>query len=88
MEIKFSYAKEQPFYHMRVHCKPEIVTMGVPEIDPSSGKGIYVEPEDWNDLISDPSTILIDTRNDYEVKIGKFKGAKVRIAILVSYLNE
>lgn len=79
VDIKFSHTLEAPFYHMRVHCKPEIVTMGIPGIDPNVDKGTYVEPEDWNTLISDPDTILIDTRNDYEIRIGKFKGALVKV---------
>jgi UPF0176 protein len=51
------------------------VTMGVEGIDPKQVVGTYVKPEDWNDLISDPDVVLVDTRNDYEVEIGTFKGA-------------
>jgi UPF0176 protein len=80
IDIKYSQSDEAPFYHMRVHSKPEIVTMGIPDINPNTDKGTYVEPEDWNSLISDPDTILIDTRNDYEIRIGKFKGAVVGFA--------
>ena len=58
-----------------MRLKREIVTMGQPAIDPRLSVGHYVSPEDWNDLISDPSTLVIDTRNDYEVAIGTFKGA-------------
>ena len=64
-----------PFLRMKVRLKKEIVTMGVEGIDPNKVVGTYVDPEDWNALISDPDTILIDTRNDYEVEIGTFKGA-------------
>jgi UPF0176 protein len=60
---------------MRVRLKQEIVTMGVPDIDPCQLVGTYVKPEDWNALISDSATIVIDTRNDYEVDIGTFAGA-------------
>jgi UPF0176 protein len=60
---------------MKVRLKREIVSMGVPGVDPNKVVGTYVEPKDWNELISDPETVLIDTRNDYEVAIGTFKGA-------------
>ncbi len=72
---KESYASKPPFLRMKVRLKKEIVTMGVEDIDPKKVVGTYVEPKDWNDLISDPDTILIDTRNDYETAIGLFKGA-------------
>ncbi|MBD2841389.1 oxygen-dependent tRNA uridine(34) hydroxylase TrhO [Erythrobacter rubeus] len=75
LEVKFSSAKEMPFNRMKVRLKREIVTMGEPDIDPRASVGTYVAPEDWNDLISDPDTVVIDTRNDYEVAIGTFKGA-------------
>ena len=72
---KESIAKEQPFRKLRVRLKKEIVTMGVPGIDPERLVGTYIKPEDWNDLISDPDVIVVDTRNDYEVEIGTFKNA-------------
>ncbi|MEZ5879172.1 MAG: rhodanese-related sulfurtransferase [Nitratireductor sp.] len=76
LEHKESWAEGgNPFYRMKVRLKKEIVTMGVAGIDPNDVVGTYVEPEDWNDLISDPDVVLIDTRNDYEVDIGTFKGA-------------
>lgn len=75
LEHKESRAAEMPFYRMKVRLKNEIVTMGVDGIDPNDTVGTYVDPENWNDLISDPDVILIDTRNDYEVEIGTFKGA-------------
>lgn len=75
VEWKESQAAVQPFKRMKVRLKREIVTMGVEGIDPRSCVGAYVEPEDWNDLISDPETIVIDTRNDYEVAIGTFSRA-------------
>ena len=67
---KESAAKEQPFRKMRVRLKKEIVTMGVPEVDPCTLVGTYVQPEEWNALIADPEVIVIDTRNDYEIEIG------------------
>lgn len=75
MELKFSRAATMPFHRMKVRLKKEIVTMGVTGIDPLSDAGAYVEPAAWNDLISDPETIIVDTRNDYEVALGTFRGA-------------
>ena len=75
LEHKESRAEKMPFHRMKVRLKKEIVTMGVEGIDPLESVGTYVEPGDWNALISDPDTIVIDTRNDYEVRIGTFEGA-------------
>lgn len=75
IEIKFSNARDMPFRRLKVRLKAEIVTMGVAGIDPLESVGTYVEPADWNALIADPDTIVIDTRNDYEVRIGTFAGA-------------
>lgn len=75
LEHKESFASEHPFYRMKVKLKKEIVTLGVPGVSPTKKVGSYVKPEDWNALISDPDVIVIDTRNDYEVDIGTFKGA-------------
>ncbi len=75
LSSKESYENEMPFYRSKVKLKKEIVTMGVNSIDPKRIVGTYVKPEDWNELISDPEVLLIDTRNDYEVQIGSFKGA-------------
>jgi UPF0176 protein len=75
LEHKESFAERMPFYRMKVKLKKEIVTMGVPDIDPNTIVGTYVKAEDWNQLISDPEVVVIDTRNDYEVAIGTFKGA-------------
>jgi UPF0176 protein len=75
MDVKLSTASAMPFHRMKVRIKREIVTMGVPDIDPRSGTGTLVEPRDWNVLISAPGTIVVDTRNDYEVAIGSFAGA-------------
>ncbi|KQX17674.1 MULTISPECIES: oxygen-dependent tRNA uridine(34) hydroxylase TrhO [unclassified Sphingomonas] len=75
VDVKLSRAAAMPFHRMKVRGKREIVTMGEPDIDPLAGTGHYVAPEDWNALIDDPNTIVIDTRNDYEVAIGSFAGA-------------
>ncbi len=76
LDMKESYCDEMPFKRSRVRLKKEIVTLGVEGIDPLDAVGTYVDPEDWNELIRDPDVTLIDTRNDYEVAIGTFKGAK------------
>lgn len=73
--FKESYDDSMPFYRTKVKLKNEIVTMGVEGIDPLRVVGTYVKPQDWNALISDPDVVLVDTRNDYEVEIGTFKGA-------------
>jgi UPF0176 protein len=73
--VKWSTASAMPFGKMLVKLKREIVTMGVPDVDPLAIVGTYVEPADWNALIADPATVVIDTRNDYEVALGQFEGA-------------
>ncbi|MGK9064303.1 oxygen-dependent tRNA uridine(34) hydroxylase TrhO [Stutzerimonas chloritidismutans] len=75
IDHKESFCDEQPFYRTKVKLKKEIVTLGVPGVDPNQRVGTYVEPQDWNALIEDPEVLLIDTRNDYEVAIGTFDGA-------------
>ncbi|SDU16397.1 oxygen-dependent tRNA uridine(34) hydroxylase TrhO [Halopseudomonas salegens] len=72
---KVSVCDEMPFYRTKVKLKKEIVTLGVPGVNPNERVGTYVEAKDWNDLISDPEVLLIDTRNDYEVSIGTFEQA-------------
>lgn len=75
LEWKESSATVAPFHRMKVRLKKEIVTMGQPDVDPVARVGNYVDPADWNDLISAPDVAVIDTRNDYEVAIGTFEGA-------------
>ncbi|NOW46024.1 UPF0176 protein [Novosphingobium sp. SG751A] len=75
LEVKYSAAAAMPFGRMKVRMKREIVTMGVPGVDPLAIVGTYVEPQDWNALIADPETIVIDTRNHYEVVAGTFQRA-------------
>ena len=75
IDSKESFDDKIPFYRTKVKLKKEIVTMGVEGIDPKRTVGTYVKPEDWNDLISDPDVVLVDTRNDYEVQVGTFKDA-------------
>lgn len=75
LEHKESFSDTMPFGRMKVKLKREIVTMGQPDVDPLASVGHYVAPADWNELISAPDVAVIDTRNDYEVEIGSFKGA-------------
>ena len=75
MEVKYSYADFCPFPKFKVKKKKEIVTFNQSVANPMDDVGEYLEPQDWNAVISDPDVITIDTRNDYEVKVGKFKGA-------------
>ena len=72
---KESFEASNPFYRTKVKLKKEIVTMGIEGIDPKQVVGTYIKPKDWNALISDPDVVLVDTRNDYEVKVGTFEGA-------------
>lgn len=75
LSYKESFYDDQPFYRMKVKLKKEIVTMGVNGIDPQKIVGTYVKPRDWNQLISDPDVLVIDTRNSYEYNIGTFERA-------------
>ena len=75
IEWKLSTAAERPFARMKVRLKKEIVTMGQPDVDPRASVGHYVDPADWNALITSPDVAVIDTRNDYEIAIGTFEGA-------------
>lgn len=75
LSYKESYTDTPPFLRSRVKLKREIVTMGIEGIDPKHSVGTYIKPKDWNQLISDPDVLLVDTRNDYEVQVGTFKNA-------------
>jgi len=75
LEWKESHTDENPFLRMKVRLKKEIVTLGVDGLEPQKSHERYVEPHDWNKVITDPETLVIDTRNDYEVSIGAFEGA-------------
>ncbi|MEL6938467.1 MAG: rhodanese-related sulfurtransferase [Cyanobacteria bacterium J06598_1] len=76
IDIKESLAKEPPFAKLKVRLKKEIVTIGLPEVSPTKQVGTYVLPAEWNNIIADPEVTVIDTRNDYEVGLGTFQGAK------------
>src|SRR6202051_4210270 len=75
LELKFSQASAMPFQRLKIRLKKEIVTLGETGIDPTRQVGVHVEPADWNDLIAAPDTLLIDTRNAFEVAMGTFEGA-------------
>ncbi|WP_101676122.1 oxygen-dependent tRNA uridine(34) hydroxylase TrhO [Alloalcanivorax mobilis] len=75
LEYKESFVDEHPFLRTKVKLKKEIVTMGVEDLDPHGERGTYLEPEQWNAVIADPQTLVIDTRNDYEYEVGTFEGA-------------
>lgn len=75
LDVKYSSAAAMPFQRLKVRLKKEIVTMKVPGVDPAREVGAYVAPADWNAVIDDPDTIVIDTRNDFEVGYGSFAGA-------------
>ncbi|KAK3258822.1 hypothetical protein CYMTET_32153 [Cymbomonas tetramitiformis] len=79
VKYKVSFAQKPPFYSMRIRLKQEIVTMGIAqdECDPSKLVGKYVAAAEWNNVLEDPDVLVIDARNDYETKLGTFKGAKV-----------
>jgi len=75
LELKFSQASRMPFQRLKVRLKKEIVTLGDAAADPTREVGIYVEPAEWNDLMAAPDTLLLDTRNAFEVAMGTFEGA-------------
>ncbi|CCD92628.1 conserved hypothetical protein; putative Rhodanese-related sulfurtransferase [Bradyrhizobium sp. ORS 375] len=75
LELKFSDAATMPFQRLKVRLKREIVTLGDPAADPTRQVGTYVSPADWNALIAEPDTLLLDTRNAFEVAMGTFEGA-------------
>lgn len=75
LDVKYSATRDMPFFRMKVRLKREIVSMGIANIDAVDGTGEYVAPENWNSVIREPGTLVIDTRNDYEVGVGSFQGA-------------
>ena len=75
LDIKYSESPKNPFIRLKIKLKKEIVTIGDRSINPNKIVGDYVDPKNWNSLIDDKDTILIDTRNDYEYSIGTFKNA-------------
>lgn len=74
-ELKYSHASQTPFNKFKVRPKKEVITLKRPEADPTKLVGQYVEAQDWNALLSDPEVVVLDTRNEYETRVGIFKGA-------------
>ncbi|MEG4327632.1 oxygen-dependent tRNA uridine(34) hydroxylase TrhO [Microcoleus sp. herbarium5] len=72
---KESFSEKAPFYRLKIRLKREIVTMGVPDINPRLMAGKYVKPDEWNKLLDDPDVVVVDVRNDFEVSMGTFEGA-------------
>lgn len=75
LTVKFSEVEIPPFHRWKVKLKREIVSMGVPGVDPNQLVGTYIDPEDWNEIITQPDVVLIDCRNSYEFEDGTFQGA-------------
>lgn len=75
LDVKYATARRAPFARMKVKVKAEIVTLGAGDLDPANRAGTHLDPVEWNDLIADPDTVVIDTRNAYEVTVGSFEGA-------------
>ena len=75
LDVKYSTAADMPFRRLKVRLKKEIVTLGDTSVDPNARVGTYVDAADWNDLIADPETLVLDTRNAFEVAMGTFEGA-------------
>ncbi len=75
INVKYSWCQKQAFRRFKARKKKEIVTIGLKQINPSKAVGKYIKPSDWNEFLQDPDTIIIDTRNEYEIKIGNFAGA-------------
>jgi UPF0176 protein len=76
IDIKLSPANALPFERLKVRLKQEIVTLGLPAVNPTQQVGTYIAPQDWNEIIADPDVVVIDTRNHYEVGMGTFQGAQ------------
>lgn len=75
IQVKYSWCPKQCFHRLKVRIKAEIVTIGITELDPTQQVGNYVKPEKWDELINQPNTLVIDTRNNYEISVGSFPGA-------------
>jgi UPF0176 protein len=75
LDLKESYSAKKPFLRLKIKIKEEIVSMGLRNIDPTTQAGQHIVPEEWNNLINDKDTVLIDTRNNYEHSIGSFKNS-------------
>ena len=75
INVKYSWTEKQAFRRFKARKKKEIVTLGLKYINPSKSVGTYLKASEWNEFLEDPNTVVIDTRNEYEIKIGNFSGA-------------
>ena len=75
INVKYSWTEKQAFRRFKARKKKEIVTIGIKQVNPSKSVGKYIKAGEWNEFLEDPSNVVIDTRNEYEIKIGNFKGA-------------
>ena len=75
LNVKYSWSEKQAFRRFKARKKKEIVTLGLNHINPSDSVGTYLKASEWNEFLEDPDTVIIDTRNEYEIKIGNFAGA-------------
>ena len=75
INVKYSWTEKQAFRRFKARKKKEIVTIGIKQVNPSKSVGKYIKAREWNEFLEDPSNVVIDTRNEYEIKIGNFKGA-------------
>ena len=75
INVKYSWTEKQAFRRFKARKKKEIVTIGIKQVNPSKSVGKYIKAGEWNEFLEDPNNVVIDTRNEYEIKIGNFKGA-------------
>ena len=75
INVKYSWTEKQAFRRFKARKKKEIVTIGIKQVNPSKSVGKYIKAGEWNEFLEDPRNVVIDTRNEYEIKIGNFKGA-------------
>ena len=75
INVKYSWTEKQAFRRFKARKKKEIVTIGIKQVNPNKSVGKYIKADEWNEFLEDPSNVVIDTRNEYEIKIGNFKGA-------------
>ena len=75
INVKYSWCEKQAFRRFKARQKKEIVTIGLKQVNPNKSVGKYIKACEWNEFLEDPDSVVIDTRNEYEIKIGKFAGA-------------
>ena len=82
INVKYSWTEKQAFRRFKARKKKEIVTLGLKQINPTKSVGKYIKAGEWNEFLEDPDSVVIDTRNEYEIKIGNFAGAKIPLPSL------